>query len=225
MSIYVFTGGAYPEPDAVKEFFSGKFDYVVAADSGLDAAEKYSEIFKFKIDRIIGDMDSLFMARKRLAKYEEKIITCYSCDKDFSDTELALKLVKEFNHKPHEPVVLVGGGEGRADHLFALKKLCATDLAPDVWLCGNQIIYCLSKNGQKLVLENVHEKDMISVFSCGMNQKDYKIKSEGLYWPTNDVDWEDGGYSLSNKPNGKFVSLEVVEGRFIVILSCRENLK
>lgn len=222
MAICVFTGGKSPKPKSVKHFFNTNIDYVIAADSGLNTAELFSKKFGFEINEIIGDMDSLKKANKRLKKYQKNIIKYFPKDKDYSDTELAIFAALK-KRKNNEKIYLIGGDGGRLDHLFAIKKLSETEKAPNLWLCENQVIISLSSN-EKLILQNVNEKDYISVFPSYKNSCNDKILSKGLFWELEKVNWETN-YSLSNKPSTSEVSIKVVSGRFIIVAPIQSRLK
>lgn len=220
MAILVFTGGKFPSPKTVKHFFDTTIDYVIAVDSGLNPAELYSKKFHFQIDEIIGDMDSLKNPKKRLKKYPKEIISFFSKDKDFSDTELGIFCAIK-KRKNNEPIYLIGGDGGRIDHLFAIKILFQTENAPNLWLCKNQIVISLGCN-EKIILSNITEDNYISIFPSHNNKE--KIVSEGLFWPLENVDWN-VNYSLSNKPSASEVLIHVEEGRFIIVAPIQSHLK
>lgn len=219
MFIYVFTGGEHPAPQNVARFFREAPSYVVAADSGLDAAELFAREFAFCIDEIVGDMDSLVKAEERLSRYNGSVVRRFPRDKDYTDTELALQSAHAVRGEQDQKIVLIGGGGGRADHLFALKEICSGNLAPDIWLCGNQLVYCLNESKPCLRIDKLPRECLVSVFQCGIPGKDCRIVSEGLHWPLERVDWAHGQYSLSNRGDCEDVSLHVRKGAFVVIVS------
>jgi thiamine pyrophosphokinase len=110
----VITGGEGPAPEALREIARGA-DLLAAADSGLVAAEEAG----LSPDWVLGDMDSLDNPA-RLGKYPSERVIRYPREKDFTDTELALALLKE---KGCDEIWLAGGGGGRTDHLFAIFSL------------------------------------------------------------------------------------------------------
>lgn len=229
MSIFVFTGGGYPEPSAVACYFQQPPDYVLAADSGLTAAEKYAVYYKFSVNEIHGDMDSLLEPNRRLAAYPAASIHRYQADKDYPDTELALQAAWNRKYRPEQKIILIGGDGGRIDHLFALKELCSSPCAPDIWLCNNrQTVFCLSDTpGRTAGMEySATAGTIVSVFPTGQIKKDQRIRGQGLYWPIENLAWSRGEYSLSNRAadnaSGCF-SLTAECGSFIVIVTVPET--
>ncbi|MBO5137388.1 MAG: thiamine diphosphokinase [Spirochaetaceae bacterium] len=214
--LFVFTGGQFPEVEKAQPLFKRKPEWVVAADSGLDVAEIYGKQFGFSVNQIVGDMDSLVDYKNRLLCYNQKAISLYPKDKDFSDTELALMAVHE-RRKKNQLVVLIGGDGGRVDHLFAIKEVCSKIYRPDLWICREQFLYTLTPEKKTLCIE-LKDDETLSVFSCGNGT--HSICSSGLKWPLEQVEWQNGQYSLSNKSDcSGLVKIAAKEGVFLIILS------
>lgn len=188
-----------------------KADCIIAADSGFDTAYEW----QITPDVVIGDMDSI-VQKSELSKLPPDSIHKWPHDKDFTDTELALKEAVNFEEasragfcsvtKPDLFTILVGGDGGRIDHLFAIKQLFETNLFPNVWLCKSQAVICLeSDTGIKAIkIEGLNEVDSISVFPIHINQtpiteNSHIIKSESLLWPLEKVQWHKDEFSLSNR--------------------------
>ena len=154
--IVVFTGGLYPEPEATENFWKNSIgaapDYVIAADSGLDACLEYKKYFDGRYDfsprKILGDFDSI-SSQEILASFEKNVET-FEKDKDFTDTELALRFAyKKAAEKKLKPfVTLVGGDGGRIDHLLNNVNFFRTEFSPDAWLCAFQQAAFLRKAPQ-----------------------------------------------------------------------------
>ena len=95
--IVIFTGGLYPRAEVSETYWKnslfGKPDYVIAADSGLEACLEYkkyfSGIYDFSPDKILGDFDSI-SSTVLLETFGNDIVESFPCDKDYTDTELAL---------------------------------------------------------------------------------------------------------------------------------------
>jgi thiamine pyrophosphokinase len=246
--IAVFTGGRHPAPRSAAPIFAqnGLPVYIVAADSGLIAAEEYASFFGFGVDRIVGDMDSLdsLGAAGRLAKYPAGIIERWNRDKDDSDTELALKEACAYRagHAPPPaapetdipapPVVLVGGSGGRSDHFAAVIRTLGSAHSPDIWLAEEQAVYVLNAESPRaaLAVRGLTEADAVSVFPCRPDSA-AKIRAEGLFWDINALDWSVEA-SLSNKiapdyaRDSRPVSFFAIRGAFSVYVPldgiCRE---
>jgi thiamine pyrophosphokinase len=137
----VFTGGEGPDRcRAILEAARAEHGtpLVAAADSGLSAAEAAG----IEPDWIIGDMDSVDAGR--LAAYGPDRILRYPADKDYTDTELAVSLLRE---KGCRRIWIAGGGGGRIDHLFAIRSLFEREQPPERWLTSREDIRCLQSPG------------------------------------------------------------------------------
>ena len=226
-------GGDGPSPQALREIASGA-DILVAADSGLIAAERAGLTAHW----VVGDMDSLEgslvspenlpsgnvspLGSNLLEKYPPERIIRYPPDKDYTDTELALMLLRE---KGCSQLWLAGGGGGRVDHLFAIRSLFERQDSPDRWFTNNEDIHCLREGttlNVRLPPGQKHTGSLpsalgVSVFPLGSGP--WQAESFGLKWPLNGLNWETGGggLGLSNiAENGAF-EIRSIRGRFMVI--------
>lgn len=239
MKTLVLTGGTFPKKETglpVLKKILGDLSrdvFIIAADSGLKIAEEYSLV----PDLILGDLDSV--SPRTLEKFKNLPKTTFIRDKDFPDTELALKTAEE---RGSELTVLLGGGGGRLDHLFSIERFFHSETAPDFWIPDENIVAKIDGedfNGgfsefvwndffDEEILDELFSKEydaktaiddrlMISVFACGKG--DFEIEDEGLFWPLKNVDWKNGKYSLSNRPASKMipVKLKAKKGRFIIV--------
>ena len=243
ISILIFTGGLHPSKSdfkrCIKQFARPSF--VIAADSGLACAHR----FGYKPDLIVGDMDSLVPASALDSHPEEKILR-FKRDKDDSDTVIALKEAIAYaqsapdksvqcaqgNGMPYRReelcIVLCGGDGGRLDHLLGIVKQFETPVYPDVWLCRKQTVYNLRSGAdgspRVLHLDSQQCKEYVSVFPVDGLCSGALLKSEGLVWPLDNVDWHNGAFSLSNRAcddyvlHKKDVVLTAEKGAFIVIV-------
>ena len=213
----VFTGGESPAPEILRKIAAGA-DLLVAADSGLIICEEAG----LRPDWILGDMDSLESAASRdhpgrLEKYPPDRVRRYPCDKDFTDTELALALLQE---KRCDEIWIAGGGGGRLDHLFAVRALFEREQSPDRWFPGNGAsegsceIRCL-KEGRVLEAA-LPPESIVSVFP--LRHDGWEAESSGLKWPLNGVVWESGGFGVSNVAVEGPIEIRSVRGRFMVIM-------
>jgi thiamine pyrophosphokinase len=189
---------------------------IAAADSGLALAEAAG----LKPDWIIGDMDSL--NHDRLCHYPMEKIIRYPVDKNYTDTELALALLRE---KGCGEIWIIGGGGGRIDHLFGIRELFEGDDFPTRWLTAAEDIYCIE--GGKLAI-SLAPGSVVSVFLVGGGP--WKAESAGLKWPLDNVRWKRGMTGLSNiattgtdagpdteADEGK-IEINSKQGRFMIIL-------
>ena len=227
MHVVIFTGGDYPAPELTKTYFSQhKADYVIAADSGLQALELYNNFYGgiFEPSAIIGDMDSL-TDKTLLSKYPKDRIHSCSAYKDYSDTELALELAYR---ELAGTLVGAGGGE-RADHFIAVFDLFATDLKPDVWICGKQTFW-YAPAGTSFEISELAQNDVISVSRTTQSRTGGSITSEGLEWEYG-LFRKEGMPSLSNRISHEFytaqksVKIRIQENCFILILPVTATIR
>jgi thiamine pyrophosphokinase len=203
----VFSGGESPPTEIIKKAVGKKCAFVVAADSGLDAAEKCG----IEPDCIIGDMDSVEISR--LDAYPPERVIRYDCDKDYTDTELALEKVFE---KGCDEVWIIGGGGGRYDHLFAVRSLFEREVFPTRWITENNDIRCIdAKSDKNEFSTNLERGCQVSVFPIG--EGSWEAKSKGLKWPLDNLCWNRGFFSISNIVTDGSFSVTAVKGRFLII--------
>jgi thiamine pyrophosphokinase len=147
----------------------------------------------------------------RLVVYAPERIVRYPQDKDFTDTELALRLLWE---KGCDETWLIGGGGGRMDHLLAIRSLFERDSWPRRWFTDAETVYGLEATEQ-LVL-TVRPGRLLSLFPLGAGP--WEVHSQGLKWPLAGLPWDRGFFGLSNVTQEPEVSLWAEDGRFLVIL-------
>jgi thiamine pyrophosphokinase len=226
--IVIFTGGAFPEPErTVSYWHTRKPDYVIAADSGLETALKYSSFFSGKVDfmpeKILGDFDSL-ADMHLLALFPPHAVERFSASKDWTDTELALEraygAADERGCIPF--VTLVGGDGGRIDHLLAVYDTFAAQHHAAVWLLSCQTLYFLAA-GTTAQIGDLTGTDTLSVARTTSSRTGGYIESHGLKWESN-VFRTEGMPSMSNwisdeyLTTGKPVTLAVNGADFLLIV-------
>ncbi|MDR0411460.1 MAG: thiamine diphosphokinase [Treponema sp.] len=200
----VFIGGNAPKSSVSRKAVKNA-RIIVAADAGLIAAEEAG----LQPDWIMGDMDSLDTrgAMARLHNYRCDRILRYPMDKDYTDTELALSLLWD---KGCDETIIIGGGGGRIDHIFALHALFEREPCPNQWLTDKEDIFCLKEG-----VFSCEARGLVSVFPVG--QGPWQAKSEGLKWPLDHVVWRRGFFGISNVADGLF-SISVMYGKFLVVI-------
>jgi thiamine pyrophosphokinase len=211
----LFTGGNMPDSDFIRSWVE-PFDFVVAADSGLDGAERAG----FVPDLVIGDMDSI-SDQSKLEKYADGQTRRYPHDKDSSDTELALAAMAA---RGISDVVIIGGDGGRMDHFFALRLLFERDFIPSMWIGTESAVIALGPgcSSRSVSITGLRSRDPVSVFPAGKGS--HRCLGTGFHWPPDSVSWDTGAFSLSNRADDDSVTLESVEGRFLLVLPFRRGL-
>lgn len=202
--IVVFTGGISPDPESVSKIlkFLPDPDYVIGADSGLDALSKFKQFFRTKNytpSAILGDMDSI--KNKKLIKEYSKNgqLEKFNPYKDLTDTELALILAKKISDasSPSKPLItLIGGGGGRIDHLLGIFDLFSSPVAPDLWLTDQEALIFL-RDGKTVKILPKSLKSPVSVLRTTASNTKGRVISSGLEWES-DVFRNCGLPSISN---------------------------
>ncbi|MCL1993095.1 MAG: thiamine diphosphokinase [Spirochaetes bacterium] len=247
----VFTGGDSPPARTASFIAGGRGALIVAADSGLLAAEAAG----FTPDWIVGDMDSLD-SLERLDAYPPGRVVRHGRDKDFTDTELAFSLALDAGCRD---IWIIGGGGGRIDHLFGIRSLFEREVFPRRWVTAGEDIFCIegSEGATGCQRETVSERvkwaegremgdgckvgkseteeaagrsrlslktapgDIISVFPLGGGV--WKAASKGLKWPLDGLSWNRGFFGLSNVALEENISITAAAGRFMVIAGLPEG--
>ena len=133
----IFTGGA--------DIFCGGFNpsdfdasYIIAADSGCTQIKRLCDnVFHILPNLLLGDMDS-FDKKKALELFPNTEFMQYPKEKDYTDTQLALKIAIDMGYTDIE---IIGGTGGRCDHYLAnllLFKYCNDN--------GVSLTFCDGKN-------------------------------------------------------------------------------
>lgn len=119
---------------------SNKYDYIIAADKGLESLNK----LKIRPDYIIGDFDSV--NKTILEEYNDTSITYLKPEKDFTDTHMALKMAID---KGSKSITIIGATGTRIDHLLAnihiLKEALEKGIKTEI-LDNNNKIMLINKN-------------------------------------------------------------------------------
>ena len=215
-----FTGGEGPDPEQIRRVLGegdrglgyevrGLYPLLVAADSGLMLAEAAG----LRPHWIIGDMDSL--DNERLNAYPPECVIRHAADKDFTDTELALSLLRE---KGCDETWVIGGGGGRIDHLFGIRELFEGGHYPVRWITAAEDIYCIDSGGSagSSLTFGLEQGSVVSVLILGAGP--WKAQSSGLKWPLLPVSWKRGMTGISNIAVDTKIEIKAEQGRFMVVL-------
>jgi thiamine pyrophosphokinase len=148
-----------------------------------------------------------------LRSYPAERIIRHAADKDYTDTELALALLRE---KGCDKAWIVGGGGGRLDHLLGIRDLFEREWFPRRWITAAEDVYCINGSGSlTLALE---PGTLFSVFPLGGGLGGtWKAESTGLKWVLDDVHWERGLYGVSNVAVAPEITINARQGRFLII--------
>jgi len=204
MEALIVTGGENPSPEIVR-IFSKSADYIIAADSGLEACLEA----QIEPDLVIGDFDSV--SRELLLKVKNDKVIEFSEDKDFTDTELAIQAGRDHGA---ERIVLVGGGAGRLDHILAVRSLFERQTPINEWHTGHESAYFLPST-TTLEFESPIGS-LVSLFPFAQGAKG--MHSIGLKWPLDGLVWDCSHFGISNRSVQEKVAISSGPNPILVIL-------
>lgn len=187
MEALLVTGGKAPPRGRLESRFPG-FGLVCAADSGLDTLVAWG----IEPGLIVGDMDSV-SSPSLLGRFPRAELLLAPRDKDETDTELALAALAA---RGADRIVLAGGGEGRLDHLLAIRAIFERrgSTRPSEWHTAGEALF-LVEEGRSLALD-APPGSIVSVFPLAGGAEG--MSSEGLKWPLAGLRWGSGDCGVSN---------------------------
>jgi thiamine pyrophosphokinase len=197
-------GGDGPPVEALRAAADG-MDMVAAADSGLVLALDAGLV----PDLVVGDMDSL-PDRSLLDRVPRERVVVFPPDKDETDTEIGMRLLAE---KGCTEITLAGGGGGRIDHLLGVAQLFERAAPPVRWMTGNADIYLVERSAEFAGWEG----NTVSVFPLGARAA--RMKSEGLRWPLDGLEFRRGFGGISNIVTAALMRISVGTGRLLLVRS------
>lgn len=208
MRALIVTGGQHPDIRFLRKLAADS-DLLIGADSGLDTLRKAGLV----PDIATGDMDSISDI-SFLSTLDPSKVFMFPRDKDYTDTELALKLAMDrgcgFSR-------IAGGGGGRLDHILAIRALFDRPSSPDEWYTRNESIFRLKKGDT--IETGIRPGSTVSVFPLGRASSG--MLSEGLKWPLEGLEWNEGSFGVSNVACGKRVSITAGSSSLLVVLPAR----
>jgi thiamine pyrophosphokinase len=181
----------------------------VAADSGFDLARQLNIV----PDLLVGDLDSLEPS-KELEDYPKERIQSHPRDKDETDAELGLQALWNMGIRH---VVVAGGGGGRVDHLLGLVSLFEREKPPALWYTSKEVIQVVEGT---LVVTDC-QGQTVSFFPLGDSVAG--MKSNGLKWPLDGLEWNRGDMGISNVFNQDRCTISVSRGRLLMIRTIVEE--
>jgi thiamine pyrophosphokinase len=197
-------GGAGPGKDALALVARG-MDLIVAADSGLEAALAAG----LSPDLVVGDMDSLSDV-SLLDRFPPSHVLTFPRDKDETDTEIGLRIMKE---RGCGDITLAGGGSGRIDHLLGIAGLFERAAPPTRWLTDYEEIRVV----ERAIEFGGWQGCTVSIFP--LDRRAARMHSEGLQWPLDGLVFRRGFGGISNRATAARVRISVGVGRLLVIRS------
>lgn len=207
MTGIIFTGGEGPERRFIEnEIKAG--DYIIAADSGLDRALSCG----YSPDLVVGDLDSV-KNKTFLDDIPADCVKIFPEDKDETDTEIALSIMKEMKA---DRVILAGGGGGRLDHLLGIVSIFDRSYYPDVWYTAMEKIVPVSSREEFYGMLG----ETVSLFPAGTEP--CRIKSTGLKWNLDTLQWIKGDAGISNIVVEDPFTITMLSGRVLLMSFLKE---
>ncbi len=207
----IFSGGLAPNDATLNAARAiQNVDLVIAADSGLHAAQK----LEMHVDFVIGDFDSVDASALARATSAHTQTIRHSADKDFTDLESALLFAAD---KKSERIVIVTAGGGRLDHQFGFVAAMFNPKLREIKveaLWHTSRLFALQGPATLDVTTQIGDTIALQSFS----DKSAKISTTGLRWQLTDeslANFETRG--VSNIATENQVSVSFESGQLLVI--------
>ena len=183
-------------------------DFIIGVDGGAGTLLKYG----IKIDIAIGDFDSLNSTLFKKLKKENIIIKKFPREKDFSDTELAVRFACK---KGFERFILTGMLGKRTDHtLFNISVM--------LFLLNQRKYVSIKEEREELYITRdsieiqVSKENIISIYPVSIRA--IIAKTRGLKYPLkNRTIRKDRALTLSNIAILSKISIKVKSGTVLII--------
>jgi len=198
--------GGNPIKPAVTERF-GDFDFVVAADSGLD------EAFRIGIapDLVVGDMDSVGPDALQRAQGQGIAIERHPVAKDATDLELAIDAATAAGY---ERATIIGGTGGRMAHTLANALLLLKERSIALeWRTSRATITAIRTGGSHTYRRV--DGALLSVLAVGGSAE---CESAGLRWPLSGRPFSPGSTrGVSNEIVADVARVSVTGGQVLIV--------
>ncbi|HLR34230.1 MAG TPA: thiamine diphosphokinase [Tissierellales bacterium] len=185
-------------------------DYVICADGGANHLINIG----INPDLVVGDLDSIDENTLKNLKETNVEINKFPKEKDYTDTELAIKYLMD---KKVDKIILVGVTGSRFDHtlanIFLLRRLLEKGIEGQI-LSHKNTIYITDK---KFVLEK-EEGYFVSIIP--LNDEGAVVTLKGFKYETDKEEFSfSSTYGISNKIIEKRGIIEIHKGTCLVIVS------
>lgn len=173
----VIAGGDAPSADDLAG--EPRWEWVVAADSGLDHAESLG----LSVDVVVGDFDSVTPGALERARVAGVTIQQHPRDKDATDLALALEVAVGFGAAS---VFVVGVGGGRPDHALANLLLLAAPAWAEVEIDARTADARVAVVRSRPRTLRGHVGDVVTLLPVHGAAR--RVRTEGLRWALVDED-------------------------------------
>ena len=203
-------GGEGPAPGFIRQLLA-RADLVVAADSGYDLARSAGA----EPDLLVGDLDSIqgiAEARKLLGAGR---ITSFDREKDETDTEIGLRVLRE---RGVASVTIVGGGGGRLDHLIGILRLFERETRPKQWVTSREQVVSIEAE------ESFGEMLGVTCSFFPVGCETTSMVTTGLRWPLDGLRWRHSDAGISNYGVAEQVTVRMLSGRLLMVRELKEGM-
>jgi len=211
MNTIIITGGSINEKFLKKYLSKNNFDIIIAVDKGLDTINK----LQIEPNYIIGDFDSVNQSLLKQYKNRNVSITYLEPEKDFTDTQMALKKAIEIGSKA---ITIIGAIGTRLDHTLAnihiLKETLEKSIQAKLVNENNEIMLI----NKKTKLNKNKNYKYVSIIPLTTKLQGVTLK--GFKYPLENANLEIGeSIGVSNEQIEQTATAEIQEGTAILILS------
>lgn len=207
----IFTGGSpLSAIDSAYLGEPGDFDVIIAADSGVDAAHG----FGLDPHIVIGDFDSVSEAGLRRARREGAVVVEHPRDKDFTDTELAIKHAMTLGI---DAMLVVNAGGGRLDHAHGVVAALANPHHSHVnveAVIGDAHVTIVHGDASR----NLPARGSRQIALHAMNGPAVGITTSGLRWNLDDETLEPWvARGVSNEMTAEVATVSLRSGALMIV--------
>lgn len=212
MNTLIISGGNIDTEFLNKTINSFSYDNIIAVDKGLESLY----LLKVLPNHIVGDFDSV--NKNIINFYLDKNIQIhkYNPEKDYTDTDIAIKLAINLNSNN---ITILGATGTRIDHTLANIHILCSCLESQInceLIDSNNKIYLINSNKK---IENKHSYGKyISLIPLTSTVNGVTLK--GFKYPLQDYTLKIGeSLGISNEIANDVATIELKEGILIVIES------
>ncbi|MGH4138077.1 thiamine diphosphokinase [Clostridium sp.] len=208
MKVIIISGGNPPSKELLTNEIT-EDTFLIAADSGANCLYDYN----IEPDLLLGDFDSIDIVVLDYFKKCNCTIDIYPTEKDFTDTEIAVK--KALCMKPNE-IIFLGCTGSRVDHLLGnigMLKICLEN--------GVNAFIKDENNSIRLTNASISLKGTVGqIFSVqSYGNEIIGLTIEGAKYPLNNYNLKIGeSITISNEFAGPQVKLKFKSGMLLLIL-------
>lgn len=206
MKVLIFTNGEYGDYSFCEKLPA--HDYILCADNGMKHAKKLG----IKPNEILGDFDSCNLSDLDFYKEQGIKIITSPCEKDETDTELAIDRAIELGAST---IYVVGGLGTRIDHTLA-----NIHLLYKAWQKGVRAILYNAYNQIQLISDHIHlegvEGDLVSLIPFTPQVRG--VRTKNLAYALDGAEFVFGKpYGVSNYMTHVWAEVSIQEGLLLVM--------